>query len=115
MSADLRSSVAGLMARAKDDLAELVSFQSVADPKQYPPEECEKAAQWVVDAFTEVGLGDVTASVTPDGSKCVHGYAPGPPATPTVLLYCHYDVQPPLGEAIWESPIWELTEKNGRW
>ena len=44
------------MGRAKDDLAELVAFRSVADPKQYPPEECDKAAQWVVDAFTDVGL-----------------------------------------------------------
>ena len=75
------------MGRAKDDLAELVAFRSVADAKQYPPEECEKAAQWVVDAFTEVGLQDVAASPTPDGSKAVHGHAPGPPGTPTVLLY----------------------------
>ena len=75
---DLREAVAGLMGRAKGDLAELVAFKSVADPKQYPPEECEKAAQWVVDAFTEVGLQDVTASPTPDGSKAVHGHAPGP-------------------------------------
>ena len=103
------------MGRAKGDLAELVAFQSVADPKQYPPEECEKAAQWVVDAFTEVGLQDVTASPTPDGSKAVHGHAPGPDGTPTVLLYCHYDVQPPLGEDAWTSPVWELTERDGRW
>ena len=41
---DLREAVAGLMSRAKDDLSELVTFKSVADPKQYPPEECEKAA-----------------------------------------------------------------------
>ena len=53
---DLREAVTSLMARAKDDLAELVAFKSVADPKQYPPEECEKAAQWVVDAFSDVGL-----------------------------------------------------------
>jgi cysteinylglycine-S-conjugate dipeptidase len=112
---DLRKAVGGLMGRAKSDLAELVSFQSVADPKQYPPEECEKAAQWVVDAFTEVGLQDVAMSPTPDGSKCVHGYAPGPEGSPTVLLYCHYDVQPPLGEDQWTSPIWELTERDGRW
>ncbi len=46
---DLREAVAGLMSRAKDDLAELVAFQSVADPKQYPAEECDKAAQWVID------------------------------------------------------------------
>jgi acetylornithine deacetylase/succinyl-diaminopimelate desuccinylase-like protein len=112
---DLRPAVAGLMGRAKDDLAELVAFKSVADAKQYPPEESEKAAQWVVDAFTDVGLGDVKMSRTPDGSHCVHGYAPGPEGTPTVLLYCHYDVQPPLGEDQWTSPIWELTERDGRW
>ena len=114
-SDDLRGAVGQLMGRAKDDLAELVSFQSVADAKQYPPEECEKAAQWVIDAFAEVGLQDVTASPTPDGSKCVHGYAPGPEGSPTVLLYSHYDVQPPLGESDWKTPIWELTERDGRW
>jgi acetylornithine deacetylase/succinyl-diaminopimelate desuccinylase-like protein len=112
---ELRDTVKGLMGRARDDLAELVSFRSVADAKQYPPEECEKAARWVVDAFTEVGLQDVTASPTSDGSMAVHGRAPAPEGAPTVLLYCHYDVQPPLGEDAWKTPVWELTERDGRW
>ena len=112
---ELRDTVRGLMGRAKDDLAELVGFQSVADAKQYPPEECEKAARWVVDAFADVGLKDVTASPTPDGSMAVHGHAPAPDGAPTVLLYSHYDVQPPLGEEDWTSPVWELTERDGRW
>ena len=112
---ELRDAVHGLMGRAKEDLCELVAFRSVADPKQYPSEECSRAAQWVVDAFTEVGLQDVTASPTSDGSLAVHGHAPGPEGAPTALLYCHYDVQPPLGEEKWTSPIWELTERDGRW
>ena len=103
------------MGRAKDELAELVAFRSVADAKQYPPEECQKAAQWVVEAFAEAGLDDVAMSPTPDGSMAVHGHAPGPEGTPTVLLYSHYDVQPPLGEEAWASPVWELTERDGRW
>ena len=115
MSAELRDAISGLMGRAKHDLAELVAFKSVADAKQYPPEECERAAQWVVDAFAEVGLQDVAMSPTPDGSTAVHGFAPGPEGTPTVLLYCHYDVQPPLGEKQWRTPVFELTEKDGRW
>ena len=35
----------------------------------------------------------------------MHGHAPGPEGAPTVLLYCHYDVQPPLGEDAWETPV----------
>jgi acetylornithine deacetylase/succinyl-diaminopimelate desuccinylase-like protein len=112
---ELRDTVKGLMGRARSDLAELVSFRSVADAKQYPPEECEKAAQWVVDAFADVGLQDVTMSRTADGSMAVHGHAPAPDGAPTVLLYSHYDVQPPLGEEAWKSPVWELTERDGRW
>jgi acetylornithine deacetylase/succinyl-diaminopimelate desuccinylase-like protein len=112
---DLREAINGLMGRAKEDLAELVAFKSVADPKQFAPEECEKAAQWVVDAFTDVGVQDVRLSPTPDGSSAVHGHTPGPAGTPTVLLYSHYDVQPPLGAEAWTSPIWELTERDGRW
>jgi len=115
MPDELREAVRGLMPRARGDLAELVAFKSVADPKQYPPEECDNAASWVVDAFAEVGLQDVAMSRTPDGSMAVHGSAPAPDGAPTVLLYCHYDVQPPLGEDDWQSPVWELTERDGRW
>jgi acetylornithine deacetylase/succinyl-diaminopimelate desuccinylase-like protein len=103
------------MGRAKEDLAELVTFRSVADPKQYPPEECRKAAEWVIGAFADAGLQNVAMSPTPDGSMAVHGHAPGPPGTPTVLLYSHYDVQPPLGEEDWITPVWQLVERDGRW
>ena len=115
MSTDLRDTISGLMSRAKADLAELVTFKSVADPKQFSPEECQRAAQWIVDAFTEVGLQDMSMSPTPDGSLAVHGHAPGPAGTPTVLLYCHHDVQPPLDANAWRTPVFELTENDGRW
>src|SRR6476661_7485626 len=116
MPADaLRDAVQALMGQAKDDLAELVAFQSVADAKQFPPQECENAARWVVYLVDAAGLQDVRSSPTPDGSHCVHGHAPAPEGTPTVLLYCHYDVQPPLGEDAWEVPVFELTERDGRW
>ncbi|WP_194833882.1 dipeptidase [Nocardia sp. XZ_19_369] len=114
-TAELRSKVAALMPQAKTDLTQLVSFKSVADPRQFPPEECERAAQWVADAFAAAGLTRVGLHETPDGSKAVIAARPGPPGAPTVLLYCHYDVQPPLDPAAWRTPVWELTEKNGRW
>src|SRR5690349_12796150 len=104
MSGALRDAVRRQMDRAHSDLAELVAFRSVADPEQYPPEECEKAAAWVRDAFAEAGLADVTLSRTPDGSMAVHAHAPAPGGAPTVLLYSHYDVQPALEEQGWTTP-----------
>ncbi|MEV4897055.1 M20/M25/M40 family metallo-hydrolase, partial [Nonomuraea sp. NPDC055795] len=112
---ELRERVAALMPRAKKDLAELVAFRSVADARQFPPEECEKAAQWVLDAFAQVGFSGLRLVETADGSKAVYGERPGPPGAKTVLLYAHYDVQPPLDEDAWNSPVWELTERDGRW
>ena len=70
---------------------------------------------FLVDAFRDVGLRDVQGYETPDGSQAVCGHRPGPPGSPTVLLYFHHDVQPPLDEAAWETPVWELTERDGRW
>ncbi len=32
-----------------------------------------------------------------------------------MLLYFHHDVQPPLDNASWATPVWDLTEKDGRW
>ncbi|MEE1787185.1 dipeptidase [Streptomyces sp. SP17BM10] len=115
MTDELASRVAGLMPRAKADLAELVAIPSVADPRQYPPEHCREAAEWVAAAFTAAGLRDVHLEETPDGSHAVIGHRPPPPGAPTVLLYCHYDVQPPLDESAWTSEPFELTERDGRW
>jgi cysteinylglycine-S-conjugate dipeptidase len=115
MAEDLRAKVRQLMPAAREDLARLVAFRSVADPKQAPPEECERAAAYVMDAFAAVGLEEVRAYDTPDGSKSVLGRADGPPGAPTVLLYCHHDVQPSLDEDAWATQPFELTERNGRW
>ncbi len=111
----LRDAVKGLMPQAKQDLTEMVAFKSVHDAAQFPVSECDGMVDWLVSAFTEVGLRDVRPYVTADGSKAVSGVRPGPDGAPTVLLYFHHDVQPPLGDDAWHSPVWQLTERDGRW
>ncbi|MCX4662293.1 dipeptidase [Streptomyces uncialis] len=111
----LAETVASLMPRARTELAELVAFRSVADFAQFPRSESEAAADWIVGALRAEGFQDVARLDTPDGTQSVYGYLPGPEGAPTVLLYAHYDVQPPLDEAAWDSPPFELTEREGRW
>ncbi|MFF1379052.1 dipeptidase [Streptomyces sp. NPDC058308] len=116
MSPDpIAETVASLMPRAKAELTELVAFKSVADFEQFPKSESEAAAGWVADALRAEGFQDVALLDTPDGTQSVYGFLPGPEGAPTVLLYAHYDVQPPLDEAAWATPPFELTERDGRW
>lgn len=111
----LRSTISGLMPRAREDLASLVAFRSVANPAVEPREECLGAAERVAALLREVGLADAALYDTADGYPVVIGHAPGPAGTPTVLLYAHYDVQPALSESLWSSPPFQLTERDGRW
>ncbi|MFI7347374.1 dipeptidase [Streptomyces sp. NPDC049936] len=107
--------VSSLLPRAKEELAALVAFKSVADFDQFPRSESVGAADWIASALRAEGFQDVDLLDTPDGTQSVYGYLPGPEGAKTVLLYAHYDVQPPLDEAGWVTPPFELTERNGRW
>jgi acetylornithine deacetylase/succinyl-diaminopimelate desuccinylase-like protein len=113
---DLRQRIADLMPVVRDELAELVALRSVADPRQFPAEECEHAAQWVLEKFADIGFSDAHLEETADGSMAVVGSRTcSVSGAPTVLLYAHYDVQPPLDDDAWHTPPFELTEVDGRW
>lgn len=113
--APLRAAVTDLMGRAETDLRDLVAMRSVADDRVEPHSECVRAAEWVAAAFRAEGITDAHLEPTADGSDVVLGHLPAPDGAPTVLLYAHYDVQPPLDAAAWDSPPYELTERAGRW
>ncbi len=97
--------------RALGDLARLVALPSVADGAH--EEALSATADEVVALFADAGVGDVRRVPTDDGTDSVLGFAPGPEGAPTVLLYCHYDVQP-ADPTEWASSPWELTERDGR-
>ncbi len=105
--------IAAQLPRTLSDLAELVAIPSIADARIVDPAECVRAAEWVRNAFQAEGI-PAQLELTPDGSYAVIGHRPGPAGSPTVLLYCHYDVQPILDEHEWITPPFELTERDGR-
>jgi acetylornithine deacetylase/succinyl-diaminopimelate desuccinylase-like protein len=112
---ELRGAIDQLMQRARSDLKDLVAIESMSDRKQFSADGCDQAAQQVADLFRAEGFADITLHVTPDASKVVIGHIAAPKGAPTVLLYCHYDVQPPIRSDDWRTPPFELTEKDGGW
>ena len=85
-----------------------------ADPGH--ADDVERAARWVADYVREMGG---TAELTgPRSHPLVVGEVPASRAgasdeVPTVLLYGHYDVQPPGDLDAWESPPFEPRIHDG--
>jgi acetylornithine deacetylase/succinyl-diaminopimelate desuccinylase-like protein len=91
------------------ELTEFLRIPSVsADPARKP--ELRRAAEWVAAQLDFAG-GRV---VETDGHPVVLGEWLGAPGAPTILVYGHYDVQPPGDEAEWESPPFSPTVRDGR-
>ncbi|MEZ5210716.1 M20/M25/M40 family metallo-hydrolase [Gordonia sp. (in: high G+C Gram-positive bacteria)] len=98
---------------ARSDLAALVAHASVhGDPAR--AEAGRLSAEWVAGRFGELGFA-CEVIVTSDGSRAVVGHRPGPAGSRTVALYSHHDVQPAGDESLWNTPPFELTERDGRW
>ena len=115
MSTPIRDTVASLLPQLKEDLARLVAIPSVSEwgfPEHTRPALLE-AHQAVLDLFRDAGV-ERFASIELEGTApVVTGEIPGPAGAPTVLLYGHYDVVPAGDEALWTSPPFEATERDG--
>jgi acetylornithine deacetylase/succinyl-diaminopimelate desuccinylase-like protein len=84
-------------------LAEFVAIPSVS--RDASPETMRRAAEWVA-THLQFANGRILAT---EGNPVVVGELAGPPGAPTILVYGHYDVQPPGDLAEWSSPPFELT------
>jgi acetylornithine deacetylase/succinyl-diaminopimelate desuccinylase-like protein len=92
------------------DLCDLLRIESVsADSARRG--EVRRAAQWIVDQFR--GLGLAVELVETAGHPIVYAVTPPVAGAPTVLVYGHYDVQPPDPLSEWRSPPFEPTIRDG--
>lgn len=107
--------LAQLQANHARILAELVAFASIPSVSTDPARRSDmaRAAAWV--AKTLAAAGPVTVRTMPTaGHPVVYGEWLGAPGKLTVLVYGHYDVQPPDPLDKWASAPWTPTERDGR-
>jgi acetylornithine deacetylase/succinyl-diaminopimelate desuccinylase-like protein len=110
---DLAGTVDGLMDGLTADLVRLAEIPSIAFPG-YPKDQVERAHDLLVELLRDAGVQHIERLELPDTSPVIYAEVPPPtPDAPTVLLYGHYDVQPPGDEALWHSPPFEPTPVEG--
>ena len=73
-----------------------------------------KSAETVKQMFIDAGLTNVQFLIPPSGRPSVYGESLTSPDKPTVLLYAHHDVQPPMREKLWNTPPFTATQKGDR-
>ncbi|HYE95267.1 MAG TPA: dipeptidase, partial [Rubricoccaceae bacterium] len=71
-----------------------------------------EAAEWLADDFRRIGVQRVEVMET-GGHPIVYAEHTVDASKPTVLVYGHYDVQPPDPLELWESPPFEPVVKDG--
>jgi len=97
--------------RFLEDLKSLLRIPSVSTLPENAAD-CRLAAQTLAADLTRIGMNNVRLIET-TGHPLVYADWLNAPGKPTVLIYGHYDVQPPDPLDEWLSPPFEPTERNG--
>ena len=96
-----------------EDLRKLVAIPSVSG-EGADPEPLFAAHDMVVELLRGSGVDDIEELVIEGKvAPVVVARTPAPAGAPTVLLYTHYDVVPAGDEALWDTPPFEATERDG--
>ena len=82
---------------------------SIGTDPQYTPE-VRRAGQWLADRFEALDLE--TEIIETCGHPIVYAQSPPVPGAPTILVYGHYDVQPPDPLELWDTPPFEPTVRD---
>jgi acetylornithine deacetylase/succinyl-diaminopimelate desuccinylase-like protein len=93
-----------------DQLLELLKIPSISADPQYK-NEVKETAIWIENGLKEIGCSKVKIYET-EGHPVVYGEIFISENAPTVMVYGHYDVQPPDPIALWDSPPFEPVIKK---
>ena len=98
--------------RLLDELFTFLRIPSVSTDPAYAGS-IRAAADLLAQRLTRIGMRDVQL-LEGGGHPSVFAQRADVPGAPTVLLYGHYDVQPPEPLDLWHSPPFEPSVRDGR-
>jgi acetylornithine deacetylase/succinyl-diaminopimelate desuccinylase-like protein len=76
-------------------------------------DDCRAAADWIAEDLRQIGVEHVEVAET-TGHPIVYGDWLHADDAPTVIVYCHYDVQPVDPLDLWDSPPFEPVVEGNR-
>ncbi|MDH3270702.1 MAG: dipeptidase [Gemmatimonadota bacterium] len=100
------------LGRFRSELYDFLRIPSISAKAEHDGD-TRAAAEWFSARAEEAGL-EATIHDTPGHPIVVAEWRDAGPEAPTVLIYGHYDVQPPEPLELWTSPPFEPTERDGR-
>lgn len=107
----VRSYLADHAERNVEDLVALLKIPSISADSRHQNDVIQ-AAEWLRQQLQDAGC---EAELIPTaGFPIVYGAWCRKPGAPTVLIYGHYDVQPPDPLNEWETPPFEPSIRHGR-
>ena len=104
--------VAREQSRLLGELSEFLAIPSVSALPAHAAD-CRRAAEWLRDQLTRLNCPTVEV-IEGNGHPVVWAEGPAVPDRPTLLIYGHYDVQPPDPLDEWISPPFEPTVRDDR-
>lgn len=96
-----------------EELKNLVRIPSISFPG-FDQQEVIRSAKAVEKLLEKIGGKNIQQLLPKSSYPCVYGEIITDKNKPTILLYAHHDVQPPMREALWLSPPFEPEIQNER-
>jgi acetylornithine deacetylase/succinyl-diaminopimelate desuccinylase-like protein len=109
--ADVQAYIDGELSRFRAELFEFLRIPSVSARGEHAPD-VRAAAAWVADRLRDAGL-EASVMETPGHPVVLGEWREAGTGAPTLLIYGHYDVQPPEPLEEWHSPAFEPTVRDG--
>ncbi|RME98489.1 MAG: dipeptidase, partial [Chloroflexi bacterium] len=107
----LQSALNYAQSNQKNNLEQLKSLLRIPSVSTLPNRktDVQQAAQWLADKLTAIGLENVQVMPTPGHPVVYADWLHAGRDVPTVIVYGHYDVQPPDPLDEWRTPPFEPT------